>query len=66
MPNVAPNLPFAAEQTEKTGENAVKAFLAACIAIVAIGVGAAFVLDSSFQRNVDQAYVGPGARIDRH
>jgi hypothetical protein len=39
------------------------AFLAAALAVVAIGYGAAFVLEG-FQRTVDSQHVGSGARPD--
>jgi hypothetical protein len=41
----------------------MKAFLAAVVAVIAIGVGASVVLET-YQRTADKAYTGPGARID--
>jgi hypothetical protein len=40
----------------------MKAFLAACLAIVVIAVGASLVLNS-VNENVDQAFATTGARI---
>jgi hypothetical protein len=44
-------------------EGFMKSFWGACLVIMAIGVGAAFILDSSFQRGASQAFVTSGARL---
>jgi hypothetical protein len=41
----------------------VKSFILAVASIVVIAVGASVVLNSSFQKTADQAYVTQGARI---
>lgn len=41
----------------------MKAFLLAVLAVIGIGVGASFVLDT-YQRTVDASFVGSGARPD--
>lgn len=41
----------------------MKAFVAAVLAVVGIGVIASFVLDN-YQRTVDSSFVGSGARPD--
>jgi hypothetical protein len=45
--------------------NAMKSFIAACIALVVIAVGAAMVLDR-FQKPAEQAYATTGARVQAH
>ena len=40
----------------------MKSFIAACIALIVIAVGAALVLDR-YQKPVDQAFTTTGARI---
>lgn len=41
----------------------MKSFLMAVVAIVVIGVGAAMILDSSFQKSATQAFATTGARV---
>jgi hypothetical protein len=43
----------------------MKSFIAACIALVVIAVGAAVVLDR-FQKPAEQAYATTGARVQAH
>lgn len=41
----------------------MKSFWASLIVIVVIGFGAAFVLDSTFQKSASQAFATTGARL---
>jgi hypothetical protein len=41
----------------------MKSFWGACLVILGISIGAAFILDSSYQRGASQAYVTTGARL---
>lgn len=41
----------------------MKSFLAALIVMVVVGVGAAMVLDGSFQKSAGQAFATTGARL---
>lgn len=43
----------------------MKSFVLAVAVMIAISVGASFVLNSSFQKNADQAFATTGARVDR-
>lgn len=41
----------------------MKVFLASCVVIVAIGIGAAFVLNSGYQKGANQAFATTGTRL---
>jgi hypothetical protein len=43
----------------------MKAFLAALLVMTTIAVASSFLLNGSFQKNVDQAYATTGARVER-
>ena len=41
----------------------MRAFLAACVAVVVIAIGAAVVLDRFVQKSSEAAYTVPGVRV---
>lgn len=41
----------------------MKAFVAAVIVMIVVGVGSALVLDNSFQKGANQAFATTGARL---
>jgi hypothetical protein len=44
-------------------EGKMKAFLVSCVVILAIGVGAAFILNASYQKGANQAFATTGVRL---
>ncbi|CAN1538858.1 hypothetical protein MCEMSEM23_01678 [Rhabdaerophilaceae bacterium] len=41
----------------------MKSFVAACVVMIMISFGAAFILDASYQKGVSQAYATTGVRL---